>query len=68
MQKPKLTNLQVELLKLFSMELTEDEFSDLKDILASYFAKKAILSADKAWEENGWSEEYVEQLLNKEQN
>ena len=40
MQKPKLTNLQVELLKLLSMELNEDELSDLKDILASYFSKK----------------------------
>ncbi|HLP45509.1 MAG TPA: hypothetical protein VK469_06170 [Candidatus Kapabacteria bacterium] len=52
-----LTNVQSELLKLFSTNLSQEALLDLKRLLARYFAQKAIKGADKIWEEKGLSNE-----------
>ncbi len=46
-----LSNAQVELLKLFSTKLSENELKELKELLANFCAQKSIQSADKVWEE-----------------
>lgn len=34
----RITNLQKELMKIFSLELTEEELSEVRNMLAKYFA------------------------------
>lgn len=62
LDKP-LTNLQLELLKLYSMELSEEQLKDVQRLLANYFAKEASDEMDRLWEERGWNEETMEAWL-----
>jgi hypothetical protein len=50
----KLTNVQIELLKLFQYNLPEKQLLEIKNILAKYFAESATEEMDKLWEEKGW--------------
>lgn len=54
------SNAQLELLKLFSTELTEQE---LKRILLAFKFKRVTEMADKVWDEKGWTNEDMEKLL-----
>lgn len=58
-----LTNLQLELLKLFSMNLPEEELLEIRRILANYFAERASDEMDKLWEENKWTNETMDDWL-----
>jgi hypothetical protein len=51
-----LTNLQLELLKLFSLKVDENDLIEIKKILSRYFAEKAMNEADKVWLEQGFSD------------
>lgn len=53
----KLTNLQLELIKIFSYQLPENQIIEIKNILAEYFADKASDEMDKLWEEKSWTNE-----------
>ena len=59
-----LTNLQLELLKLYSTNLDQKDLVEIKRILANYFAQRAIKEADKIWEEKGLSNEDMDKWLN----
>lgn len=59
----KLTNLQHELLKLFSVEIDEQELIEIKDVLAQYFAKRVTKEADRIWDERGYTDETINKLL-----
>jgi hypothetical protein len=56
MQPQKLTNLQLELLKVFSYQLNQQQLIDIKNLLANYFAEQATQEMDKLWEENNWDD------------
>jgi len=56
--RSQLSNLQLELLKLYSTNLNQDDIIQVKRILARYFAQKAIREADKIWDEKGLSDEF----------
>ena len=58
-----LTNLQLELLKLFSLELSEEDLIQIQRLIAGYFADKASDEMDRLWEEKGWSDETMEGWL-----
>lgn len=45
-----LTNLQLELLKLFAMDVKNEDLIEIKKRIAFYFASKAIALADSQWE------------------
>lgn len=62
-QQP-LTNVQLELLKTFAHDLSEDELLELRELLANFFAQKAIEAANQTWDEKGWDNEKVDRLLN----
>lgn len=51
----KLTNMQIELLKLFQYNLPENQLAEIKNLLAKYFAQSATDEMDKLWDENGWN-------------
>lgn len=52
-----LTNLQLELLKIFSIPLKEDQLREIKTLLSRYFANKASEEMDALWDENNWTDE-----------
>lgn len=59
----KLTPMQLELLKLFAHNPSEDELRDIKRLIAAYYAMKASDGMDKLWEERGYTEETVKEWL-----
>lgn len=58
-----LTNMQLELLKLFSLDLTEQELADVRRMLAAYFAQKATDEMDRLWDTNGWDDATMDKWL-----
>ncbi len=60
----KLTNLQLELLKLFHYNLNEQELSEIKDLLAQYFANRASEEMDTFWDEHDLDESTINEWLN----
>ena len=58
---PPLTNVQLELLKLFAIGVSEEEVLEIRRMLARYFMQKAVQGATKVWKEKGYT---AEQLLN----
>jgi len=58
-----LSNLQYEILKLYSTELEDVELKELKTVLAGYFANKAIKEADKIWQERAYNEKDMDAWL-----
>lgn len=61
--KKPLSNVQLEILKAFSHDLSDEELKDFKETIAGYFARKAIKSANKVWDEKGWTDEDVDKIL-----
>lgn len=58
-----LTNLQLELIKLFSLNLSEPELLAVKRLLATHFADRATEEMDKLWDANDWSDETMDSWL-----
>ncbi|MGB3589820.1 MAG: hypothetical protein WBA23_24945 [Tunicatimonas sp.] len=63
-ERQPLSNVQLEILKAFSYNLTDEELKDFRDTVDNYFAEKAIKSANKVWDEKGWTDEDVDRMLN----
>lgn len=61
-----LSNLQQELLKLYASNVSETDLLEIKRYLAKYFAEKAIIEADKIWEEKGYTNETMKNWLNED--
>jgi len=60
----KLSNLQLELLKIFQYDLSDAQLLDIKQMLSKYFAEKSTQEMDKLWEEKGWSDKTMEDWSN----
>jgi hypothetical protein len=54
--QPALTNVQVELLKVFAMQLPDDYLRELRFVIARFLMDKARDRADAIWEERGYDE------------
>lgn len=61
-QKP-LTNLQLELLQLYSLDLSEEELLAVKRLLSGHFAEKASTEFEKLWDDKGWSNDTMNDWL-----
>jgi hypothetical protein len=59
-----LNTLQLDLLRLFSRDIPDEDLLAIKKIFVQYFAQKSMDLADKVWENNQWSEKDEEQFLN----
>ena len=66
-QKPNFSNVQKELLNLYARDVSEEALLEIRQLLANYFAKKAIVNADKVWDKNEYDEDWVYRMLNKEE-
>jgi hypothetical protein len=62
-QKP-LSNVQVELLKLYSTDLTEEDLKELRNTLAQFYAAKSIQLANEVWDEKGLTDVDMDKWLN----
>ena len=60
-----LSNVQLELLKLFSTNLDDKDIIELKDLLSGFYADKAIAKADLIWDEKKFNDEEMDKWLNK---
>jgi hypothetical protein len=61
-----LSNIQMELLKLYSMNIEDKDLLHFKNYLAQFFMQKAIDEADKVWDEKGYSDELMDEWVNSE--
>lgn len=52
-----LSNLQVELLRLYGNEVSDETLREIKQVLAKYFADRATNEMDKVWEDQGLTEQ-----------
>jgi hypothetical protein len=59
-----LTNLQLELIKIFKYPLPESQIFEIRSLLTRYFADKASDEFDRLWDENGWTNETMEEWAN----
>jgi hypothetical protein len=61
--KPPMTNLQRELLRVFALELPEEDLAKVRTFIAKLLLERAHEAADRTWQEQGFSEATVEQIL-----
>jgi hypothetical protein len=52
-----MSNLQLELLRLYGNDVSDETLREIKILLAKYFAGKATEAMDKVWDEKGLSEQ-----------
>lgn len=55
--RTQLSNVQIELLKLYSNNISDKYLFDLKLLMANYFAQKATEAMDVVWDEKGLTEQ-----------
>jgi hypothetical protein len=60
---PPLSNVQAELLKLFSAEIPENHLMELKKVMAKFLLDKAREKADAIWVEKGYTDDKLRQIL-----
>jgi len=63
--QPPLSNVQVELLKLFKADIPENHLLELKKMMAKFLLDKGRDKADAIWDEKGYSDEKMLQILDK---
>lgn len=61
--QPTLSNVQLELLKLFADDVPDNELLEIKKILVEWRFRKLKDAANKVWDEKGWTVEDMEKLL-----
>lgn len=59
----KLSNLQLELLKLYANEVSDEDLLVFHNFISKYFAEKAVKEANKIWDEEKWNDAKIEELL-----
>ena len=59
-QAGSLSNLQLELLKLYSTGIADQQLLDIKRMLAAYFAEIIDREMSLLWEEKGWNDATLE--------
>lgn len=62
MQANSLSNLQLELLRTYSRNVSDDDIMAIRQFLARYFADKAMSMADQVWDANDWTSSDTQRL------
>jgi predicted transcriptional regulator len=58
-----LSNIQMELLKVYSSSVPDEWLPEIREMLARYMLEKARDEADKIWKEKGYSEKTIKTWL-----
>lgn len=61
---PALSNAQLEILKMFHKEQTEEELLELKQVLSEYLANKLTKTLERESVEKGYTSEIVDSWKN----
>ncbi len=64
MESSALSNVQMELLKLYSKNISDTQLNEIKILLSNYFANKVSDELDILWEDNKWNDETMNQWAN----
>lgn len=59
-----LSNLQLELLKLYTLNVSEQQLYDIKCLIGNYFAEQATQAMDDFWEKNSLTIADIEEWAN----
>ena len=59
-----MSNLQLELLRLYGNGVSDESLREIKTILAKYFADKATDAMDNIWSEKGLTEQTMIDWMN----
>jgi hypothetical protein len=65
--KQPLSEAQLQLLRLFNRDVDDADWLEIRRMITQYFAKKATQAADKLWDEEGWSDQTMNDWLNSHQ-
>jgi len=57
-----MSNLQLELLRTFTHQVSDEDVMAIRKMLSDYFAKKAMDLADDVWDKNNWTSLDTEKL------
>lgn len=60
----KFTQPQLELLRMFSRQLPEKVWWEIKDLVAKYFMEKATEEMDTLFDQKGWDEAKINEWAN----
>lgn len=63
MERNQISNVQLEILKLYSTNLSQKDLEELKILLAQFYARRAIEQADKIWDEKKLTNQKMERWL-----
>ncbi|MBK7408374.1 MAG: hypothetical protein IPL49_16790 [Saprospirales bacterium] len=58
-----LNNTQLEILKLFSREMSEQDLLEIKRLIVRFLAQKVTALADEVWKQKSWTNEDMEKIL-----
>lgn len=61
--QPPLTNLQMELLKLFSRQLPDKDLNAIRDLIAQYLLERSFELADEEWDKRGYTVESFQKKM-----
>ena len=64
MEAPRLNDTQREILNLFSNNIPNQQWEEIKSMLSNYFAEKISDEVDELWERNEWTAETMKQWAN----
>lgn len=59
-----LSNVQIELLKLYSNNVKDEQLEEIKLLLGNYFAQKATEAMDKVWDGENLTEQEMTNWTN----
>ncbi len=59
-----LSNVQMELLKIFSTGISDSEIGELKAVIANFYANKGTRKADEIWDEKQLTNDDMDKWLN----
>ena len=62
-----LTNMQLELLKMFAYRLPDEELAEMKVVLMRFFAQRIRNRAATIWAERGYTNETMQTWLNEDE-
>ena len=60
--KQPLSNVQIELLKLYTGNVSDDTLIEMKKTLAKFFLNKTRQEADMVWEQKQYSDAFFEKI------
>lgn len=67
MTETKLNDIQLHLLKMFSIPIKENVLKDIKKLLSDYFYQKVVTIADNEWEKRAYNNELMNKWIFEEE-